>query len=426
MLKPILTLFLLTCVWLVLTVGLAGCGQDPAGATVLPTPAGELQPRADVLTPTATPTLTPTPAPTDTRTPVPTPAHTLAPTDTPVSTGPPPPTSSPIPIPEPRNLSVQLPGDEGAHLTPVEWWYFNGHLTTESGLEYSFHFVTFQLVLPSGLTPRLAQLSWADQSKGIHLTAEQADLPLLNKSSGSFDLRLFNWSMSGDGSEYSLEFQTGDYDVALQATSQKPATLHNGNGLVDLGIAGKTYYYSRTNLKASAVVSVAGQPQQASGTAWMDHQWGDFSTRSIGWDWLSLNLDDGSELMVSVVWEQNGHEPITTYGTYVPQEGQAVHVPGKHIAFDSTGSWTSEATGAEYPMGWTLRVEPLEMDLTLTPVLTDAEFAVSAFIPVAYWEGAVAAEGVRGQAAITGNGFVEMVGYDAGSPGLAAATPGPR
>ena len=322
-------------------------------------------------------------------------------------------------------MSVQLPGDEGAHLTPVEWWYFNGHLTTESGLEYSFHFVTFQLVLPSGLTPRLAQLSWADHSKGIHLTAEQADLPLLNKSSGSFDLRLLSWSMSGDGSEYSLEFQTGDYDVALQATSQKSATLHDGNGLVDLGIAGKTYYYSRTHLKASGVVSVAGQPQQASGTAWMDHQWGDFSTKSIGWDWLSLNLDDGSELMVSVVWKQDGHEPITTYGTYVPADEEAVHISGNAIAFTTTGSWTSEATGAEYPMGWTLRIESLEIDLTLTPVMTNAEFAASAFIPVAYWEGAVIAEGVKGQAAITGKGFVEMVGYDAGSPGLAAVTPGP-
>ena len=77
-------------------------------------------------------------------------------------------------------------------------------------------------------------------------------------------------------------------------------------------------------------------------------------------------------------------------------------------------------------MGWTLRVEPLEMDLTLTPVLTNAEFAASAFIPVAYWEGAVTAEGVRRQEAVSGKGFVEMVGYDAGSPGLAASTPVPR
>jgi predicted secreted hydrolase len=157
----------------------------------------------------------------------------------------------------------------------------------------------------------------------------------------------------------------------------------------------------------------------------MDHQWGDFSTKSIGWDWLSLDLDDGSELMVSVVWKQDGHEPITTYGTYVPADEEAVHISGNAIAFTPTGSWTSEATGVEYPMGWTLRVEPLEIDLTLTPVMTDAEFAASAFIPVAYWEGAVIAEGVKGQAAITGKGFVEMVGYDAGSPGLAAVTPGP-
>ena len=64
---------------------------------------------------------------------------------------------------------VHLPHDEGAHLTPIEWWYFNGHLDTEDGRTFSYHFVTFQSMLASGLTPRLMQLSWADHDKGIHL-----------------------------------------------------------------------------------------------------------------------------------------------------------------------------------------------------------------------------------------------------------------
>ena len=432
--KSLLNSALFIPLWLILVISLSACSRDAASTSVPPTTTsgGLYATTIPSLAPTHIPTLkaTTTPVPSPTRVPTftpaprtPAPTATLTPSPTPVPTPTPLPTVHPTAAAGPPSSFVQLPQDEGAHLSPVEWWYFNGHLTTGSGERYSYHFVTFQLVLPSGLTPRLAQLSWADHAADIHLTAEQAGLPLLQTTSGVFDLRLIDWSMSGNGEKYSLEFQAGEYTVELQATSQKPAVLHDGTGFVDLGIAGKTHYYSRTNLATSGVVSVAGNPRQVTGVTWMDHQWGDFSTMAIGWDWLSLNLDNGSEIMVSVVWEQQGHQPITAYGTYVPQDSEEVHLPGHDIALAPTGSWTSEATGAEYPMGWTLRIESLDIDLTLIPVMTDAEFAASSFIPVAYWEGAVVAEGVKGPASITGRGFVEMVGYDAREPTLPPATP---
>ena len=143
----------------------------------------------------------------------------------------------------------------------------------------------------------------------------------------------------------------------------------------------------------------------------VDHQWGDFTTRGIGWDWLSLNLDDGSDLTVSVVWERAGHKPISTYGTYIPADSAPLHLPGNDISLDSTGTWTSSVTGAVYPMNWKLRVDSLELDLTLTPSKEKAEFDLSAFIPMVYWEGSVVAMGTRNGAPVAGRGFVEMVGY---------------
>ena len=101
---------------------------------------------------------------------------------------------------------MRLPQDEGAHLSGLEWWYFNGHLKTESGQEFSYHFVTFQSVLPSGLAPRLAQLSWADHDNGLHLTEEKAAVPLLEPRSGEFDLPIAGWRMSGNGELYHLNF----------------------------------------------------------------------------------------------------------------------------------------------------------------------------------------------------------------------------
>ena len=368
-----------------------------------------------------------------------TPAPTLTPDAVPSAIVDPSPTppSSPQPFSEPAFSSetpradpasalegaVQLPHDEGVHLSPLEWWYFNGHLTTESGREFSYHFVTFQLVLPSGLTPRLAQLSWADHDKGLHLTEEQADVPSLEATSGEFDLPITAWRMSGDGDTYHLSFRAGDYTVDLESASQKPAVLHHGTGLVDLGVAGKSYYYSRTDLETSGTVSVSGVSHSVTGVSWMDHQWGAFTTTGIGWDWLSLNLDDGSDLMVSMVWEQAGPKHIATYATYVPADSAPVYLGDSDVSLDPTGTWTSSVTGAVYPMGWKLRVDSLELDLTLTPAIEEAEFSNSAFTPVVYWEGAVAATGTKDGVHVSGRGFVEMVGYAPTDPSAQSNLP---
>ena len=366
---------------------------------------------------------------TDNEPPTETPQSTAVPTATPASTStsrpPHTPSTSQRPSPEPAATAashattlspapeerVQLPHDESVHLSGLEWFYFNGHLTAENGQEFSYHFVTFQTVQPSGLTTRLAQLSWADHANVLHLTEERAAVPLPEASSGEFDMPTADWRMSGNGEDYHLSFGVGDYTVELEAESKKPAVLHHGSGLVDLGVAGKTYYYSRTRLETSGTVTVAGVSHAVTGISWMDHQWGEFTTLGIGWDWLSLNLDDGSDLMVSVVWEQEGHKPISTYGTYVPADASAIHLPGDDISLDSSGTWTSPATGAVYPMDWRLQVDSLELDLSLTASMEEAEFALSTFIPVIYWEGSVGATGTRQGTPVAGRGFVEMVGY---------------
>ncbi len=346
------------------------------------------------------------------------PSATSAPTLAPPATTPPPPTpvpspspsTNPTPTPWPDGV-VQLPHDEGVHASPLEWWYFNGHVAAEDGRQFSYHFVTFQSVLEGGFTPRLAHLSWADHEKDLYLAAEQPDLPILETTSGEFDLSIVDWHMSGDGEKYRLSFEIGEYAVELEANSRKPAVLHDSTGFVDLGLAGKTYYYSRTDLETSGKVSASGESHMVKGVSWFDHQWGNFTIVDIGWDWLSLNLDDGSDLMVSVVWEQEDRRHIATYGTFVPPDSDPIHLPADDISLEPTGSWTSPGTGGVYPMGWDLLVDSQDLDLTLTPAIEEAEFAISTFIPVIYWEGSVAASGSRDGAVVEGKGFVEMVGY---------------
>ena len=42
-----------------------------------------------------------------------------------------------------RMPAVKLPADDAAHDKLTEWWYYSGHLQTESGERYSFHMAAF-------------------------------------------------------------------------------------------------------------------------------------------------------------------------------------------------------------------------------------------------------------------------------------------
>ena len=70
------------------------------------------------------------------------------------------------------------------------------------------------------------------------------------------------------------------------------------------------------------------------GSAWFDHQWGDFiSVGGGGWDWFAVNLDDGTDLTLSLVRDADGSYPLI-YGTVVARNGRVAaprsgRVPGR-------------------------------------------------------------------------------------------------
>ena len=243
------------------------------------------------------------------------------------------------------------------------------------------------------------------------MTAEKPALLTAEPTLGRFDIPVAGWRMRGDGSIYDLTFDVGQYSLDLRAASAKPAALHQDTGLVSLGRAGDTFYYSRTRLQVSGTITMASRRLSIQGVSWMDHQWGELSGQQVGWDWLSLQLEDGSELMAALVWDPDGHESIGRYGTYVRPDGSTHSLASEDIALTALDSWTSPTTGAVYPMGWHLTIGSPAMSVDLDPVQRDAEFGDSRYAPTAYWEGAVSVTGKKDGQAISGVGFVEMVGY---------------
>src|SRR3954465_3060143 len=105
---------------------------------------------------------------------------------------------------------------------------------------------------------------------------------------------------------------------------------------------------------AGGTLDLDGEQLNVDGIAWFDHQWGDFvSVGGGGWDWFAVNLDDGTDVTVSLVRAADGTYPLV-YGTLVDPSGAARHLDRDAFAVEVTDHWTSPATGATYPAGWTV------------------------------------------------------------------------
>ena len=220
--------------------------------------------------------------------------------------------------------------------------------------------------------------------------------------------------MEGAEGEYSLTATEGQYGISLHAVDTKAPVLHGDGGIIDMGPAGKSYYYSRTNLEVRGTITVEGIEREVTGNAWMDHQWGDFGRERVRWNWFSLQLEDHTELMAVLFWDIDTGELVQRYGTYVLLGGSPRYLTREDIEVTALSSWTSPNTGITYPMKWVLGVEPLKLTLDVEPVHLDAEFHVSRFAPLVYWEGAATFSGLREGIPVSGRGFVEMGGYGTG------------
>jgi predicted secreted hydrolase len=306
---------------------------------------------------------------------------------------------------------VQLPKDEAAHHAPVEWWYFNGHLSgigpTGRLYCYGFEYVTFQLLTSAHLPPiYVANFAVTDlDRKTFQYQAKVATYPVPTKKDG-FALHTGTWSMSGGSGEDKLVADLPGYRVDLHLKTTEPAVLESDNGVVAMGGLGSSKYYSWTSLLASGAMVDHGVAIKVAGVSWMDHQWGAMDLDSGGgWDWFSVQLSDGQQYMLAFI-RDHANRVVANFGTQISTTGQADHLTGT-LSERALGSWHSPASGITYGSGWALGVPG--GSLTVTPYVRDQELDLRHGLQAnAYWEGDVSVTGDVDGSIVHGVGYAEL------------------
>ena len=352
---------------------------------------------------------------------------------------------SPAPSPTlaarpPDPVPLSFPADDAPHDRLTEWWYYTGHLHDADGNRFGFEFVIFRAERGDFPTSWASHLALTDEAGNRFVYGQRSEIgPQVDAGAGAsqpgFDLAITGldpsrpdaapgapWTMRGaDGTDHLVaalspdearaQGQSDSFGLTLDLTSTTPPVLHNRIGWIDFGPGGSSYYYSRPRMTATGNLTLDGRTFHVDGQAWFDHQWGNFiAVGAGGWDWFAVNLDDGTDLTISLVRAADGTYPLV-YGTLVQPDGTVTHLAERDFQVTVTRHWTSPATRTTYPAGWRISVPEAGLDVSLQPTVPAQELDTRPTTGVIYWEGSQRVTATRDGTPVAGEAYVELTGY---------------
>ena len=295
---------------------------------------------------------------------------------------------------------VSLPADDAAHENYTEWWYYNGHLQGQDGHKYSFHYAIF--LLNAFASHTVIHASFLDEESGQRFSyqARTGGNPSGDVKRG-FDFRMGDWLMRGADGVDRIQGKTNEFSFNLDLNSQGAPVFQGGTGLLDFMAAGTSYYYSRPRMAVEGYAGLRGKEQAVTGTAWFDHQWGDFRTTLLGWEWFALQLDDGADIMLYQLYSSEGKRLLVS-GTY-SKNGVSSVLGSDDVVSSPLSYWQSPLSAVKYPVKWSIEIPEHKINVTLAPVQNNSEFDARQTTYNLYWEGAVKITGSH-----KGRGFLEI------------------
>ncbi len=317
---------------------------------------------------------------------------------------------------------MRFPEDEGSHPAfRTEWWYITGWLEVERRAPTGFQITFFrtrpetEARNPSAFSPRqiyVAHAALSDPAQG-RLIQDQKVAREAFGLAGAAEKRthvwIDDWALAQNGRTYRVTVPARDFILDVTCTAEQPPLEQGADGYSRKGPDPKaaSYYYSLPHLSVSGALTRSGRRAPVTGTAWLDHEWSSsyMDARASGWDWVGLNMDDGSALMLFQMREPTGAK-FWAGGAHRNMNGMRRTFAPAEVEMIPTRWWRSARTGSNYPVAWRLRAA--ELDIEIKPLMDDQEHDTRLSVGTIYWEGAVTA-GVGGRS--VGRGYLELTGY---------------
>jgi predicted secreted hydrolase len=323
----------------------------------------------------------------------------------------------------------QFPKDHGPHPDyRNEWWYLTGNLEDENKNRFSYQLTFFRRALTvSNSTENgwldsniyMAHFALSNHQTGEFIAREKFGrngAGVAGAQSMPFHVWLDDWEIistntSGNIFPLTLRAKNEHYVLDLLLNPRKPLVLQGDKGLSQKSYesGNASYYYSFTRLDSRGTLIHNNNAKHLKGNSWLDREWSTsaLSKQQQGWDWFSLQLDDGRDVMFYQLREKNGNSSPFSSGVLVDVEGGTLTLDNQHVTLTPVEYWQYKQSS--YPIKWQLQIRhpQFQRDWIISAPIQNQHLKLS----VSYWEGAI---DVIDQATNTnlGHGFLEMTGYE--------------
>jgi geranylgeranyl pyrophosphate synthase/predicted secreted hydrolase len=280
-------------------------------------------------------------------------------------------------------------------------------------------------ILERGVVPAPDRVFDGRVTVGLkHMALEFASDSLIKNADNSYTLKLFD-SVKALGCE-------------LRFVPKRPPIRHGDNGVVRGPYDEQMFYYFIPRCELSGNITLHGATFELErGQGWYDHEFGvgdvydidleaeeklepverqrimterrtRFDAGTVGWNWISAQLDDGTELSVYpeqyVYLQKSAGDHAITIG---PNGERQVY---EEFSLTELEHWQSTITFVEYPIHWRLQIPKAGIDLDVRSVVEDQE-VVTLIAKNSFYEGRVNVRGTRAGHPVSGVGFVERTAF---------------
>jgi len=303
-----------------------------------------------------------------------------------------------------------------------QWWYFTGHLESEDGKLFGFE-VTFFVInvnqkkfkSPFGLQKAYMLHSAITDISDKHFYYNSEISRGAFDSAGVLENSTFVWLnnsyLKGDIDKFHIFSESQDFSINLKLKSIKKPVKNGQNGYsqkVDNCSKCASLYFSITRLLVDGTVKLNKKNYKVKGLAWFDREINsDYDASTVkGWDWFSIQLDNGVDIMLYLIRDNSGNIQKVSSGTIVYPDGTYKILLLEDFSVKPLKYYRSKKSDAKYPSKWRIKILSEKLDLILTPLLKDQELVSRLKNFPTYWEGACKVEGN-----VSGKAYVELTGY---------------
>ncbi len=316
---------------------------------------------------------------------------------------------------------LSFPRDHGAHLnTRTEWWYATGWLGSEAaptaGFQVTFfrsltgmaqnnpsRFAARHLLFAHAALTRLGAGASHVHDQRITRWSGAADATLGRAAVSDGDVRIGNWSLRHDGQTWHARVPAQGFTLDLKLQRTQPLLLQGQAGYSRKGPDENqaSHYVSEPQLLATSTDGRTGR-------AWLDHEWSDtlLHPQAVGWDWIGMNLFNGSALTAFVLRRSDG-QALWAGGSFRAPGAVAQSFGPDAVRFTAGQRWRSPGSAASYPVQWQVQT-PLG-SFEVRALMDAQELDSRNSTGTIYWEGL--SELLDAQGRRVGLGYLEMTGY---------------